>query len=264
MNIMDIFNTFIYLRWQDWIDIIVVAYVTYRIMLMIKGTRAVQMLLGIAMLVGVFIISQQSELIMTQWVLNNIMNSFILLMVVLFQSDIRRALTSFGKTPFLGERDKEKIEDVYTLEEITKACVTLSEKKIGALIVIEKETGLKDYVEGGVELDAKVSKELITSIFFPNAPIHDGAIIVQGNKIKAAGCFLPLTMDSSISKSLGTRHRAAVEISLETDAVVIVVSEETGKISLVSAGKISKNLNDNSLWEHFKKHFINKRKSRRR
>jgi uncharacterized protein (TIGR00159 family) len=253
-------KTFLYLRWQDWVDVLVVAFVAYRILLMIKGTRAVQMLLGLAVISGIYIISQQSELVMTQWVLNNIMNSLILVIVVLFQSEIRRALTSVGKTPFFGERNKEKVEYVYALEEIIKASTILSEKKIGALIVLEKETGLKDYVEGGIELNAKVTKELITSIFFPNAPIHDGAIIIQKNKIRAAGCFLPLTMDPSLSKSLGTRHRAAVEISLETDAVVIVVSEETGKISLVSAGKILKNLDSDRLWDLLQKHFIDRRR----
>ncbi|MFC1856046.1 diadenylate cyclase CdaA [Thermodesulfobacteriota bacterium] len=251
-----------YLQWYDWLDVFLVSFVTYRILIMIKGTRAVQMLLGLAVVAGIYIISQESELVMTRWALNNVMNSLILLIVVLFQSDIRRALTSVGKTPFFGDRDKEKREIIYSLEEIIKACTTLSEKKIGALVVIEKETGLKDYVEGGVELDAKVTKELITSIFFPKAPIHDGAIIIQRNKIKAAGCFLPLTMDPGLSKSLGTRHRAAIEISLETDAVVLVVSEETGKISLVSAGKIIKIHDNDKLWELLQKHFISIRKSK--
>lgn len=254
------FQTFLYLRWQDWADILVVAFVTYRILLMIKGTRAVQMLLGLAFIAGIYIISQKSELIMTQWVLNNIMNSLILVIVVLFQNDIRRALTSVGKTPFFGERDKEKVEEVLTLEEITKAATTLAEKKTGALIVLEKETGLKDYVEGGIELDAKVTKELLISIFSPLTPIHDGAVIIQHNRLKAAGCFLPLSMDSNISKSLGTRHRAAVEISLETDAVVIVVSEETGRISIVSAGKIIRNLDSDGIWELLKKHFLTRKR----
>ncbi len=254
------FKTLLFIRWQDIIDILVVAFVTYRIILMIKGTRAVQMLLGLAIIVGIFILSQKSDLVMTQWVLNNIMNSFILVIVVLFQSDIRRALTSVGKTPFFGERDKEKVAEVYTLEEVIKASAILAQKKIGALMVLEKETGLKDYIEGGVELGAKVTNELITSIFLPNSPIHDGAVIVQQNRIKAAGCFLPLSMDPNISKSLGTRHRAAVEISLETDAAVIVVSEETGKVSLVSNGKIMKNLDSDRLWELLKKIFLSRRR----
>ncbi len=260
---MNMFSTqFIFPDWQDSVDILIVAFVTYRILLMIKGTRAVQMLLGLAVIAGIYMISLKSELVMTRWFLNNIMNSLILVIVVLFQNDIRRALTSVGKAPFFGERDKEKKEEVYILEEIIKASVLLAEKKSGALIVIEKETGLKDYVEGGGELDAKVSKELITSIFFQHTPIHDGAIIIQQNRIKAAGCFLPITMDTSLSKSLGTRHRAAMEISLETDAVVIVVSEETSSISLVSAGKISRNLDESDLWELLKRHFIDRKRLR--
>jgi uncharacterized protein (TIGR00159 family) len=248
------------LEWYDWVDVLIVAYVTYRILLMIKGTRAVQMLLGLAVISGIYIISLKSELVMTQWILNNIMNSLILLIVVLFQSDIRRALTSVGKNPFFGDRDKEKMEDIYALEEIVKASVMLSENNIGALIVLERETGLKNYVEGGIEMNAKVTKELITSIFFPNSPIHDGAMIIHHNKIRAAGCFLPLSMGSNLSKSLGTRHRVAVEFSLETDAIVLVVSEETGKISFISAGKITKNVDSDKLWKLFQKHIISRKR----
>ncbi len=232
------------LRVQDAIDILVIAYVIYRTIDLIRGTRAMQMLIGLAVVFVAFLSSQYFELYTLNWLLDNFLGSIFLVIVVIFQDDIRRALTQVGTQPFWGRRKWIEQED---LEEIVRAAVALASKRVGALIVLQREVGLDQYVEVGTRLDARVSKELIMSIFLPTSPIHDGAVIIHHGRIIAAGCFLPLTGNPHVSKSLGTRHRAAIGLTEETDAVVVVISEEEGAISLVREGRITRDVDAGTL-----------------
>ncbi|MBQ7249649.1 MAG: diadenylate cyclase CdaA [Deltaproteobacteria bacterium] len=232
-------------RWLDGVDILCVAFLVYRVILLIKGTRAVQMLVGLFIIGFVYIGSRLLGLFTLQWILDGFLSSLVLVVVILFQSDIRRALINVGKKPFFS--DSSSREEGEIIDELVRACVTLASRKIGALIVIERETGLRDILEIGVEIDAKVVAELIISIFLPYSPIHDGALILQQGRLKRAGCFLPLSQNPDINKSLGTRHRAAIGLTELVDAVVVVVSEETGKISVVVGGKITRDMSSSTL-----------------
>jgi diadenylate cyclase len=233
-------DLFAQLRWRDLLDITLVACGVYWIIHLIRGTRAVQMLLGLVVLILTYLGSQALELYTLNWVLTNFLSSILLVIVVLFQNDIRRALTEMGKGSLFAVKERT----VYSalVEEIVQAAVSLAGKRTGALIVLERAIGLNEYIEGGIRLDAQVRKELICSVFVPASPIHDGALVIQKGRIAAAGCFLPLTTDPNVSKALGTRHRAAIGLTEETDAVVVVVSEEGGSLSLVQGGRISRNL----------------------
>ena len=232
------------LRVQDAIDILIIAFVVYRIIDLIRGTRAVQMLIGLGVVFAIYLSSGPFELYTVNWVLDNFLSSVLLVIIVIFQDDIRRALTQVGSRRFFGAEEVIQQQD---LEEIIRAATSLASKKIGALIVIEREVGLNEYIEGGTRLDAHVSKELIASIFLRKSPIHDGALIIEKGKIVAAGCFLTLTDNPYVSKTLGTRHRAAIGLTEQTDAVVLVVSEEEGTISLVREGKITRDLDAATL-----------------
>lgn len=233
-------------RWLlDLLDILLVAFIIYRIILLIKGTRAVQMLVGLAVLLIVYVASQVGGLYTLNWILNNFLSSIILVIVVIFQHDIRRALIHVGRNPFFA--DLSFREETQVIDELCRGCASLAQKRLGALIVIERETGINDFLEVGVELDAKPSSELIHSIFHHASPIHDGAVILQRGRITRAGCFLPLTQDTDISPKFGTRHRAAIGLTELVDAVVIVVSEETGRISVVVGGKITRDLEVTTL-----------------
>ena len=233
------------LRWQDAVDITLIAVVVYWIILRIRGTRAVQMLIGLVILFATYLISQIFELYTLNWVLDNFLTSILLIIVILFQNDIRRALTEVGRGPFFGLKTRATYG--LMLEELTRATSRLADRRIGALIVLEREVGLNDYMEAGTTIDAAVSKELIESIFLPTAPMHDGALVVRGGRIAAARCILPLTTNPNVTKALGTRHRAAIGITEETDAVVVVVSEEEGTASLVRGGHITRNLDAAAL-----------------
>ncbi len=234
------------MRWLlDIIDIGLVAFIIYRIILLIKGTRAVQMLLGLVVILLVYTASQIGGLYTLHWLLDNFLSSIILVIVVIFQNDIRRALIHVGRNPFFA--DMSFREETEVIEELVKACVTMAGRRIGALIVIERETGLKDFLEVGVDLDARVNADLIVAIFNPKSPIHDGALVLQQGRLKRAGCFLPLAQDIEVSRTLGTRHRAAVGLTELVDAIAIVVSEETGKISVVIGGRITRDLDATSL-----------------
>lgn len=233
------------MRWQDVVDILLVAFVIYRIFVLIKGTRALQMLVGLAFLVLAYVGSQVFELFALHWILNAFLSSIILVVVVLFQNEIRRALAHVGVNPFASR--EASATSAQTVEELMKTAVSLANKKTGALIVLQRETDLEDYVEKGVRLDALLSRELLLSIFLPYSPIHDGAVVVRRGRAVWAGCFLPLTSRVDVDKELGTRHRAAIGITEETDAAVIVVSEETGGISVVLNGRMTRNLDGASL-----------------
>jgi diadenylate cyclase len=202
------------------------------------------MTFGIVVLLLVYWISRRLELLTIEWLLSNALTYIVFAIIVLFQSEIRRGLASLGKTSILGRQSRQHSEG---FEEITQAATTLASRKIGALLVIERDIGLKNYVENGIVLDAMLAFDLLVTIFNPTTPLHDGAVIVQGNRVAAAACFLPLTLDPYHSKELGTRHRAAIGITEETDAVAVIVSEETGMISLAIDGKITRNLDSVTL-----------------
>jgi len=231
-------------RFGDAIDVGIIAFVIYRIIDLIRGTRAVQMLIGLVVVFLAFLLSQYFDLYALNWILDNFLGSILLVIVIIFQDDIRRALTQVGTRPFFGAESGLHGQD---LEEIIRAAVSLTSKRIGALIALQRDVGLNDFVEVGTRLDARVSKELITSIFQPLSPIHDGALIIHKGRIIAAGCFLPLTTNPHVSKTLGTRHRAAIGLTEETDAVVIVISEEEGAISMVREGRITRDLDAATL-----------------
>lgn len=238
----------LYQRLSYWalIDILIIAIMIYQLLLLIRGTRAMQMVLGILMTVGfAFFISQVYPLTTLKWLMDKFYSSIIIIIVILFQEDIRRMLSRMGKKTVFPTQ--EQVSSKQMLDEIARACSALSSKKIGALIIIERNIILSRYVDIGILLDAKVTKELLLSIFHPTAPIHDGAVVIQQGRIAAAGCFLPLTRDEDVDPNFGTRHRAAIGISQETDAISVVVSEETSAISLVVDGVVVRKLDAKEL-----------------
>ena len=241
----DLWSVFSLIRWQDIIDIILVSFLIYRILIFVKGTRSAQIIMGIFSIFIIYQLSNIIGLLTLNWILSNFLSSIIIIIVIIFQNDIRIALSNFGKGLFL--KGEIQFTTTEAIDEVVKSCVTLSFKRIGALIIFPRITGLKNLIEFGQELDAIVSKELIESIFNNKSPLHDGAIIIRNNRITHAGCFLPLTTNPDISKQLGTRHRAAIGITEETDVVSLIVSEETGNISVGLHGRLTRNLDADSL-----------------
>ncbi len=233
------------LRLIDLLDVGLVAFIVYRVLLLIKGTRAMQMLTGLGILGIGFFLSSTLELFTTHWVLSYFFDYLILIVIVLFQDDLKRALTHVGKNPFFSSASAEEEREL--VDEIARAAVRLARERIGALIVLERETGLKNFIDTGSKLDSRVKSELIYSIFTPASPIHDGAVIITNGRVAAAGCFLPLSKDPNIDKRYGTRHRAALGLTEETDAIVVLVSEEAGEAHLVKNGKITTNLNEQEI-----------------
>jgi diadenylate cyclase len=231
--------------WVSLVDVFIVGVLIYQILLLIRGTRAVQMALGLGFLAVFFYISRWLHLEMVQWILTNIVPYFVFGIIVLFAAEIRRALASIGKNPLIRRFSQDPLKESY--DDIVLAATTLASQRIGGLIVIERDIGLKNYIESGVAVDAALSYDLLVSIFSPGAPLHDGAVIIRKDRITAAACFLPLTVNPKLSKELGTRHRAAIGVTEESDAVVIVISEETGIISVVLGGKIERSLDGESL-----------------
>ncbi|MDA8170083.1 MAG: diadenylate cyclase CdaA [Nitrospiraceae bacterium] len=229
----------------DALDIALVAIVLYRLLLIVKGTKAAQMLIGLVVLLAASIVARFLNLLTLDWLLQGFWSYIVIALIVIFQPEIRRALAKMGETSFL--QSFATAEELKSIEEIVRAAVSLANRKIGALIVLERETELRDFIEIGVPLDARVSRELLLSIFHPSSPIHDGAAIIRGNKIAAAGCFLPITLTADLRKALGTRHRAALGITEETDAVAIVVSEETGSVSIAMNGRLIEQLDMTAL-----------------
>jgi uncharacterized protein (TIGR00159 family) len=241
------------LSWPDrffWIalfDILLVYYLVYRGLLLLKGTKAVRMLLGLLLIIAAYFMSKQFGLQTFSWLLDQFFSSFILVVLIVFQEDLRRGLSRVGINPFQrGGRLSE--DDISGLDEIVKASNVLSTKKIGALIVIEREGDIRDYVQEGTALDAVISEELLFSLFLPYSPLHDGAAVIHQGRVTRAGCFLPLTQNPEISRHLGTRHRAAIGLTEATDALVIVVSETDGQISLCRDGQIVRGLGPSALY----------------
>lgn len=240
----------------DIADISIVAFITYRGILLIKGTRAVQMLAGIAVLGIVYFIARELQLLTLYWLLGHFLSSIFLVIIIIFQRDIRRALTQMGQTPFT--KTTSSADAPKSLEAVIGAADYLAKRKIGALMVMERETGLNDYLESAHPVDAILSKELLISLFYTTSPLHDGGIIIRNNRLLMASCVLPLTKNPYISRSLGTRHRAAIGLSEETDAIIVVVSEETGAISLVMHGGITSDLDITSLRNRLEAIFVPK------
>lgn len=230
----------------DTLDILIVALIFYYILRIIEGTKASQILIGFFLVVILFFVSERWGLFTLNWLLGHFLGSIILITVILFQNDIRKALASIGKRPLVFSFSKSHLEDKI-IDELVKASTFLSSKKIGALMAIERATSLNDFIEIGMRIDADISRELIISIFNTDSPLHDGAIIIRGNKILSAGAFFPIVTDPDLERELGTRHRAALGLSSETDAVILVVSEETGTISLSVSGDILRGMDAATL-----------------
>ena len=232
--------------WWDLADIIVVSILIYEVLKLIRGTRAVQMALGGCVLVGLFYGSRWGHLETVNWLVRNMIGYVVFAVIVLFQSDIRRALAHFGRAPFFRYLAKAESADD-TIEELVVASSQLSSQRIGAIIAIERQIGLRNYIEGGISLDAILTYDLLQSIFLPTSPLHDGAVIVQDDRVAAAACFLPLTVNPKLSKDLGSRRRAEIGLKEESDSDAIVVSEETGSVSVVVDGQIERGLDSDQL-----------------
>jgi diadenylate cyclase len=233
------------LGWKDLLDIALVAILAYNLLLLIRGTRAVQVLLGILLVGGVYYVARETGLAALESLLGAIFLALPIVIVVLFQQEIRRALSSFGRNPLLGLGAHEEVASA--INDIVLAASSLSSSRVGALIVVQRLQGLRNYIESGIVLDARVSYDLMVTIFNPETPLHDGAVIIQGDRIAAAACFLPLTQKANLSKEFGTRHRAALGISEETDALAVVVSEETGQVSVALGGELTRDLDAKNL-----------------
>jgi diadenylate cyclase len=231
--------------WLDVVDILIVAFVVHQLLQFIRGTHAVQMAVGGLVLVLFYWASVLLNLETVNWLLRAFSPVLIFGIIVVFQAEVRKVLAHLGAVPFLGIWNAPKREE--TVDEIVLAATSLAVKRTGAIMVLEREMGLRSYIETGIGLDARLTYDLLVSIFNPETPLHDGAVIVQGNRIAAAACFLPLTVNPSLSRTLGSRHRAAIGLSEDTDALAVVVSEETGTISLVQGGQIRRDLDGRSL-----------------
>ncbi|MDW7670101.1 MAG: diadenylate cyclase CdaA [Bacillota bacterium] len=233
----------------DIVDMGIVAFVFYKLYMLIRETRAEQLIKGILVLLLVTPLSEVLQLHVINWILRNTMTVGLIALLIVFQPELRRALEYIGRTKFLtksiADIEQEEIERL--VEEVGEAAGSLSRQKIGALMVIEKETGLNEVVETGTRIAGQVSRALLINIFIPNTPLHDGAVVIRKNKIMAAGCFLPLTENSSLNKELGTRHRAGLGITEKSDALVVIVSEETGAISIAENGKLTRYLDVDTL-----------------
>jgi diadenylate cyclase len=248
------------MSWWDLVDIIIVSILIYEALKLIRGTRAMQMAIGSLLVAALFYGSRLFPLQTVNWLIRNVLAYVVIAAIVLFQQDIRRALSQLGRAPFFryfaqAEQSAESIEEVIT------AAGLLAKKRVGAIIVFEREIGLRNYIESGIPIDAVLSYDLLTTIFQPSTPLHDGAVIVQETRIAAAACFLPLTVSPKLDRDLGTRHRAAIGLTEESDAVAIVISEERGEISLSLQGRIERALSTERLRERLQSLILQRRQS---
>ena len=233
-------------RWVDLLDIFIVFLIIYKVLLLIKGTRALQVLTGLVIFGVLYFMSIGLQLLTVHEIFSRLVSYIFIIVIIIFQDDIRKMLARMGKAP-LFSLSSDRHESEHVIEELVKACISLSRKKIGALIVLEQNMSLTESVEIGVRMNAEINSDLLVSIFTPNAPAHDGAVIITEGKVRAAGCFLPLTRNPNIEKALGTRHRAAIGLAENTDAVVIVVSEEQREISVARDGRLVRALDGPAL-----------------
>src|SRR6476646_3869924 len=248
--------------WWDLLDIAIVAFLIYEFLLLIRGTRAVQMGVGTLIIVALFYVSRLAPLQTVNWLIRNMLVYVAFAAIVIFQSDIRRALAHFGQAPFFRYFNRQEAADE-TIEEIVVAATMLSAHKVGAIVAVEREIGLRNYIESGIPLDATLTYDLLVTIFHPGSALHDGAVILQEERIAAAACFLPLTVNPRLSRDLGTRHRAAIGLTEEGDAVAVIVSEETGYISVAMDGKIDRRLSPDDLRTRLRSLVTTRRSSRR-
>lgn len=244
-NITDIL---VNIQIKDFLDIIIVSYIFYKLYLLIKETRAEQLMKGILILIFITKMAEVSQLHSLSWLLNNTIKAGMFALVIVFQPELRRVLEHLGQTKFISLMSKSQNNDVdRTVEELVEGCSSLSRQKIGALIILERKTGINEIVQTGTFLDADISRQLLINLFIPNTPLHDGAVVIRKDKIVAAGCFLPLTENKFLNQELGTRHRAALGISERSDCISLVVSEETGGMSIAQNGKLYKGLTIDTL-----------------
>jgi len=232
--------------WMDLLDIAIVAVVVYEVLVLIKGTRGMQIALSGGFIIALYFVSEWLGLETVNWLIRNMAVYGVFAIIVLLQTDIRRALAHFGRAPLFRYFDRGTHLDE-AVEELVISVANLATRKVGALVVIERRIGLRNYIEGGIPLDAQISYDLLASIFQVSSPLHDGAVIVQGDRLAAAACFLPLSVNPIVSRELGTRHRAAIGLTEENDAAVIVISEESGVISLALDGGLERGLTPDTL-----------------
>src|ERR687897_1521621 len=237
--------------WWDVLDIAIVSILIYEFLKLIRGTRAVQMAAGSLLIVGLFYLSRLAPLQTVNWMIRNMLVYVAFAAIVIFQSDIRRALAHFGQAPFFRYFNRQEAADE-TIEEVVVAATMLAQQKIGAIVAIEREIGLRNYIESGIPLDATLTYDLLVTIFQPDSPLHDGAVILQEDRVAAAACFLPLSVNPRVSRELGTRHRAAIGLTEESDAAAIVVSEQTGLISIALDANIERGLSPDQLRERLR------------
>jgi len=233
----------------DIIDIIVVAFVIYELIMLTRQTRGSAVLKGLVLLLVIVGVSNLLGLTALNWLLMNILANGTVVLVILFQPELRKALEQMGRGTVLDKNHEDKSEEARVVDEVIKCLTNLSRRRVGALIVFEQKTGLQDVIETGISIDGQVSAALLENIFEPNTPLHDGAVVVRGTRVMAGACILTLTEGAGISHELGTRHRAAIGISETTDAVVLIVSEETGIISVARSGKLTRHLDTKALRE---------------
>jgi diadenylate cyclase len=238
-----------HLGWGEVIDVAVVAFVLYQLLRLLRGTQGTQILVGLVLLAVVGVLATQFNLVLLSWLFKNAGFFILIGVIVMFQPELRRALDQLGRLGNIGRPLSGYNTRLYSqaISEAIRATERLSSRRNGALIAFEREVGLEDYAATGVRINGEISAEFLQSIFYPNSPLHDGAVIVRGNQIVAAGCLLPLPEEGAVRERLGTRHRAALGLSLASDALVLVVSEETGAISVIEEGKITRNLDGDGL-----------------
>ncbi|WP_123042088.1 diadenylate cyclase CdaA [Cohnella candidum] len=239
------------LTWQssikDIADILIVSYLVYRMILLVRGTRAVQLLKGILLLVVTWALSTWLNLYTLKWLMNQVFTFGVVTVLIIFQPELRRALEQLGRGKLFTRSSAEDQDVSQRINEVIKSVNYLARRKIGALIVFERNTGLNDYIESGIKMESSLSSELLINVFIPNTPLHDGAVILRANQIMAAGCYLPLSENPFISKELGTRHRAGIGVSEVSDAISVIVSEETGQVSLAINGQVVRDIKEESL-----------------
>jgi diadenylate cyclase len=238
-----------HIGWVEVIDVAVVAFVLYQLLRLLRGTQGTQILVGLVLLAVVGVLATQFNLVLLSWLFKNAAFFILIAVIVMFQPELRRALDQLGRLGNIGRPLSGYSTRLYSqaISEAIRAAERLSIRKNGALIAFERDVGLEDYAATGVRINGEISAEFLQSIFYPNSPLHDGAVIVRGNRILAAGCLLPLPEEGVVRERLGTRHRAALGLSLASDALVLVVSEETGAISVIEEGKITRNLDSDEL-----------------
>lgn len=252
MSFSDQVNTFLWNifnrpQFKDWLDILIISILIYQLFMLTRETRASQVLKGLAVLILGTWISSFFGLTALNWVLMNIITNGSVVLIILFQPEFRRALERLGRGARIDRFQDNRDENTRIITEVTQSLLSLSRRRVGALLVFEQKTGLKDFLDTGTPIDAMISGALISNIFEPNTPLHDGAVIIRGDRLLAAGCVLALSEQSNLSRDLGTRHRAGLGVSESTDAVVLIVSEETGIISMAQAGRLTRHLDADGL-----------------